>query len=201
MAGKRNSNKDKRELILQAALKVFARKGFFHSRVNEIANQAGVADGTIYLYFNNKDDILISLFEEEMQKYIDHVEAALDPVDHPLDKIRELIRTHLTMVDSNPDAADIMQVEVRQSAKFMKEYRNEKFAYYLGIMVRIIAEGQERGLVRPDVRPETTARILFGALDEMARYRVLSTKRKFNLEEATKQIGDIFIAGLAAESI
>ena len=198
MAGKRN-NKDKRELILQAALKVFAQKGFFHSRVNEIANRAGVADGTIYLYFNNKDDILISLFEEEMQNYINHVEAALARVDHPLDKINELIRTHLAMVDSNPDAADIMQVEVRQSAKFMKEYRNEKFAYYLGIMVRIIDEGQGQGLIRSDVRPEAAARILFGALDEMARYRVLSTKKKFKLEEATKQIGDIFIAGLAVE--
>ncbi len=190
---------DKHDKILAAALKVFARKGFYHSKVSEIARQAKVADGTIYLYFHNKDDILISLFEEEMQKVIDNMEAALAKETDPLKKIEVFAQTHLGLVDSHREAAEILQVEVRQSSKFMKEYKNEKFLQYLNIIASIIVEGQAQGLIRTEVNPGIAKRAFFGALDEMSRYWVLSTKKVYSIETAARHVSRYFIAGIAAD--
>lgn len=196
--GNRNSSNDKYRKILAAALTVFARKGFYQSKVSEIARLASVADGTIYLYFKNKDDILISLFEEEMTKVITLMESELERVDDPLEKVEVFARTHLGMVDSHREVAEILQVEVRQSSKFMKEYRNERFIQYLNIIASIVAEGQARGVIRADINPDIAKRALFGALDEMSRYWVLSTKRAYTTEAAARHVSRIFLAGITA---
>jgi TetR/AcrR family fatty acid metabolism transcriptional regulator len=190
---------DKYQKILAAALKVFARKGFYQSKVSEIAKLANVADGTIYLYFKNKDDILISLFEEEMQRAIDDLETALAGQTDPRRKLQIVALTHLSLVDSRREVAEILQVEVRQSFKFMKEYRNEKFIQYLNIIAAIVAEGQERGFFRTDVHPDVVKRAFFGALDEMSLYWVLSTKRAYSIETAAEQISRCFLSGLLAQ--
>ncbi len=189
---------EKYRSILTAAVRVFARKGFYHARVSEIAREAGVADGTIYLYFQNKDDILISLFEEEMQIVIENVRAEIDQVDDPLEKIRRFARAHLSLVEKNKDMAEIIQVELRQSTKFMKEYRNDKFYEYLDLISGIVREGQSLGLIRHDVDPGVVKRAFFGALDEMSRFWVLSSKRKYNIKTAAEQISEFFIRGIAA---
>ncbi len=195
----RNTSNNKYEKILAAALKVFAQKGFYQSKVSEIARQAEVADGTIYLYFRNKDDILISLFEEEMGKVIAMMEEALSVTDDPLRKIEIFAETHLGMVESHREVAEILQVEVRQSSKFMKEYKNEKFIKYLNIIAAIVAEGQARGVIRSDIDPDIAKRAFFGALDEMSRYWVLSSKRVYTTEAAARHVSRIFLAGIAVE--
>lgn len=192
----RTIGNDKYERILGAALKVFAQKGFYQSKVSEIAHLAGVADGTIYLYFKNKDDILISLFEEEMSKVIDMMDRALESAADPAEKIKIFAKTHLGMVESHREVAEILQVEVRQSSKFMKEYRNEKFLQYINIISSIVAEGQAAGAFRPEVNPDIAKRAFFGALDEMSRYWVLSTKRAYTTEAAAEQISRMFLAGI-----
>ncbi|MEW6266306.1 MAG: TetR/AcrR family transcriptional regulator [Thermodesulfobacteriota bacterium] len=184
--------------ILEAAVKVFARKGFFHARVSEIAREAGVADGTIYLYFHNKDDILISLFEEGMKTVIEKVSLEINQVDDPLEKIRRFALAHLALIENNKDMAEVIQVELRQSTKFMKEYHNEKFYEYINLISEIVREGQARGVIRPDLNPGIIKRAFFGALDEMSRYWVLSSKRKYNIRETAEQIADFFIRGIAA---
>jgi TetR/AcrR family fatty acid metabolism transcriptional regulator len=166
--------------------------------VSEIAREAGVADGTIYLYFQNKDDILISLFEEEMQIVIENVRAEIDQVDDPLEKIRRFARAHLSLVENNKDMAEIIQVELRQSTKFMKEYRNDKFYEYLDLISGIVREGQSLGIIRRDVDPGVVKRAFFGALDEMSRFWVLSSKRKYNIKTAAEQISEFFIRGISA---
>jgi len=195
----RNSKGDKYQKILDAALKVFAKKGFYSSKVSEIARLANVADGTIYLYFRNKDDILISLFEVEMQKVIDRLEEALAGEGDPRRKLEIFALTHLGMVDSRREVAEILQVEVRQSSKFMKDYHNEKFIQYLNIIASIVEEGQRQGLLRADINPDIAKRAFFGALDEMSVYWVLSTKRSFSLETAAQQISRCFLSGLLAD--
>lgn len=197
--GGRTSTNDKYQRILAAALRVFAHKGFYQSKVSEIARLANVADGTIYLYFKNKDDILISLFEEEMTKVILLMESALEKVDDPLEKVEVFARTHLGMVESKREVAEILQVEVRQSSKFMKEYRNERFIQYLNIIASIVAEGQAKGVFRTDINPDIAKRAFFGALDEMSRYWVLSTKRAYTTEAAGRHVSRIFLAGITAK--
>lgn len=183
--------------ILNAAVKVFARKGFYHARVSEIAREAGVADGTIYLYFQNKDDILISLFEEGMSRVIETVRAEVEQVSDPLEKIRRFARAHLSLLEADQDLAEILQVELRQSTKFMKEYHNEKFYEYIDMISHIIREGQAQGVIRTDVNPGVFKRAFFGALDEMSRFWVLSSKRKYSIEMAAEQIAGYFIKGIA----
>jgi TetR/AcrR family fatty acid metabolism transcriptional regulator len=187
---------DKHQKIIQAAVKIFARNGFFNSRISEIAKEANVADGTIYLYFNNKYDILISLFEEEMGKIITNMREELAKEENPLQQLEIFARVHLKIVEENRELAEVLQVEIRQSSKFMKEYRNKKFAEYVNIISSIIKKGQEQGLIREDVMPGIFKRAFFGALDEMSRFWILSPQKKYSIHTAAKQISDFFIRGI-----
>lgn len=188
---------DKHQKIIQAAVKIFARNGFFNSRISEIAKEANVADGTIYLYFNNKYDILISLFEEEMGKIITNMREELAKEENPLQQLEIFARVHLKIVEENRELAEVLQVEIRQSSKFMKEYRNKKFAEYVNIISSVIKKGQEQGLIREDVMPGILKRAFFGALDEMSRFWILSPQKKYSIHTAAKQISDFFIRGIA----
>jgi TetR/AcrR family fatty acid metabolism transcriptional regulator len=188
---------DKHHKIIQAAVKIFARNGFFNSRISEIAKEANVADGTIYLYFNNKYDILISLFEEEMGKIITNMREELAKEENPLQQLEIFARVHLKIVEENRELAEVLQVEIRQSSKFMKEYRNKKFAEYVNIISSVIKRGQEQGLIREDVMPDIFKRAFFGALDEMSRFWILSPQKKYSIHTAAKQISDFFIRGIA----
>ncbi len=187
---------DKHGRIIQAAIKVFARNGFFNSRIAEIAKEANVADGTIYLYFNNKYDILITIFEEEMGKIIASVKNEISKYESPCEKLEHFALQHLNLVEKNKDLAELIQVELRQSSKFMKEYRNKRFAEYLHIIANIVKEGQEQGIFRKDVMPGIFKRAFFGALDEMSRFWVLSPRKKYSVKTAAKQISSYFLNGI-----
>ena len=185
--------------IIAAAIKVFAEKGFHNAHVSEIAREAKVADGTIYLYFRNKDDILISLFEQELCKIVENIRKDLEKETDPLEKIRRLVVNHLSTVANEKQLMEVLGVEVRQSAKFMKKYVNKPFMEYLDLIRSIITEGQEKGLIRQDLSPGVMKRALFGALDEMVRYWLLSSQTKHSIEEAARQISDVFIRGMMTE--
>ncbi len=193
-SSKKNSDKHRR--IIEAALKVFAKNGFYNSKVSEIARAANVADGTIYLYFQNKDDILISLFEEEMGNILERMHQALAEVDDPAAKLERFAQQHLTLLEENQELAEIIQVELRQSSKFMKEYQNDRFHQYLNIISSIIKQGQEQGVFRRDILPGVAKRAFFGALDEMSRYWVLSPVKKYSPAVAARQISDFFLKGM-----
>ncbi|RJP57481.1 MAG: TetR/AcrR family transcriptional regulator [Deltaproteobacteria bacterium] len=187
---------DKHKRILQAAIKVFAKNGFYNSKVSEIAQEAGVADGTIYLYFKNKDDILISLFEEEMEKIIQNMKQEIGKEEDLLKKLKMFAVVQLNSKKENPDLAAIMEVELRQSSKFMKEYVNMKFIEYLKIVSSIIKEGQKKGIIKKEVDPTIVSRAFWGALDEVARFWVLSPRKKVSLSTSAELISDIFIKGM-----
>ena len=188
---------DKHGRIIQAAIRVFARNGFFNSRISEIAKEADVADGTIYLYFNNKYDILITIFEEEMGKIIASVKQEIARHKDPCDRLECFALMHLSLVEKDKELAELIQVELRQSSKFMKEYRNKKFAEYLHIISNIIKDGQKMGIFSQDVMPGIFKRAFFGALDEMSRFWVLSSKKKkYSVDTAARQISQYFLNGI-----
>ena len=195
--GKRKNN-EKYHRIIAAATKVFAKKGFYQSKISEIAKEAKVADGTIYIYFENKDDILISLFEEQMKGVIDNMEVQISGIDDPARKLERFASTHLDLIEKNQDMAEIIQVELRQSNKFMKEYKNEKFIQYLNIIEDIISEGQKRGIFKKDVIPKVAKRAFFGALDEVSRFWVLSSRRQYDIRTVARQISEYFLNGIRA---
>ncbi len=192
---KRKDN-EKHHRIIEAATKVFAKNGFYQSKIAQIAKEAGVADGTIYIYFENKDDILISLFEEQMKAVLDNMSLQITKIDDPAEKLEIFASTHLGLIEKNKDMAEIIQVELRQSGKFMKEYKNERFLEYLDIIGDIISEGQKRGLFRKDVIPGVAKRAFFGALDEVSRFWVLSSRKQYDIRTVAKQISGFFLNGI-----
>jgi len=195
MAKKKKTNDDKRERILKAATQVFAQHGFYKSKIADIAKRADVADGTIYLYFKNKDDLLISLFEAEMNKILRTMKEEVTKADGFENKVRTFIKVHLELIAGNKELAEVLQIELRQSHKFMKEYMGTKLNDYLNIISGIISQGQRNGEVRADIIPGVAKRILFGALDELSGFWVLSKNKRYSLTVSAKILGDIFING------
>ncbi len=193
---RKTPQKGKHGKILRAAIKVFAKNGFHNSKISQIAKEASVADGTIYLYFKNKDDILIRLFEEKLDEIIFDLKNKLKSIDDPCDKFKFFIRNHLAMVEKNRNLSEVICVELRQSHKFMKEYHPVKFSEYLNILSLIIREGKEVGIFRSDIMPGIIKRTIFGALDEMLIYWVLTPSPKYDLETGINQITNFFLRGL-----
>lgn len=194
----RRKNSEKYHRIIEAATKIFAKKGFYPAKISEIAKEAQVADGTIYIYFESKDDILISLFEEQMRVVLENMVTQISELEDPARKLERFALTHLQLIEQNKDMAEIIQVELRQSGKFMKEYKNEKFTQYLDLIGDIVREGQEKGIFKKDIIPGVAKRAFFGALDEMSRFWVLSTRKRYDIETAANQISGYFLKGIKA---
>lgn len=201
---------DKRERILTAAERIFARRGFFAAKVSDVAKEAGVADGTIYLYFKSKDDLLISLFERRMQQVNDTLRAAVAGIPSPREQLRAFIKTYLQLVNDEPAAAEVLTIELRQSSKFMKEYENPQFADFLRLLGGIIAAAQERGELSSTIPAHVAARMIFGVLDELALAWVLAKQpfgggagtrpKKFDIVRAADWVITLVTRGLNQES-
>ncbi len=187
---------NKHSKIIHAATKVFAKKGFFNARISDIAKEAKVADGTIYLYFNNKFDILISVFEEEIGNLIEQVQKLLASEDDPRKMLEIFVTKHLTVMKKNKNLAEVIQIELRQSAKLIKDYRNNKFSEYVNIISTIIKLGQEQNIYRASIRPGIAKRAFFGALDEISRIWTVGVATEYTVEETVQQVLEIFLCGI-----
>jgi len=192
--GKVNNTQEKYMRILEAAARVFAKKGFFNSRVTDIAHEADVADGTIYIYFKNKDDILISLFEVIMQRFLSVLKEELSKLTSPEEKLERLVKLHFKLSEENPEVAEVITIELRQSYKFIKEYKNLWFKEYLDIISGIIKEGQDKKIFRTDIHPGIVKRAIFGALDELTLHWSLS--KKYSLNDCIQDINKLLLSGI-----
>src|SRR5215472_12404786 len=133
---------DKRAAILRAAICVFANNGYFNSKVADIAREAGVADGTVYLYFKSKEEILHSIFDRNMEEAIADGRKRLEGITDPREKLRCIAQLHLERLGADRELAIVFQVELRGSTKFMEEFSAAGFAEYLDLLRKIIEEGQ-----------------------------------------------------------
>ena len=187
----------KRDAILRAATDVFAERGFFNAQVADVARVAGVAAGTVYLYFKGKDDLLVSIFERSMREGLANGRAAVANLTDPRERLRRLARGHLSRLGNDRNLAVVFQVELRSSTKFMERFSATLLRDYLGLIREAIADGQRDGLFRSDVKATAMAKMLFGALDEMATNWILS-RRRYSLEADADTVVDLFINGARA---
>jgi len=185
---------DKRKRILQAAVKVFARKGYFAARVSEIAKKAGVADGTIYLYFKSKEDILVSLFDEVMTAHLRTLRADLGAAPDAPARLRRIADHHLRGLGGNRDLAVVFQVELRQSTKFMERFTASWLQDYFTLLNEIIEEGQREGSLRADLPRKVVTKTLFGALDEMVTSWIIG-RRQYDVAELAGPVVDLLLRG------
>jgi TetR/AcrR family fatty acid metabolism transcriptional regulator len=191
---------DKRERILDAAVRVLAKKGFHSTRISEVAKAAGVADGTIYLYFKSKDKLLVSLFEDRVERLLAFLQADLPRSGSASDRLRRIIELQLGLLEGERDLAEVLTVILRQSTKLMKKYAAPKFNAYLDSIARVVADGQATGELRSDVSPHLVARTMFGALDGIAMTWALGKADRGGLSRASGQLTQIFLRGLAPRS-
>jgi len=188
---------DKREAILRSATRVFAHNGYFNSKVADIAREAGVADGTVYLYFKSKEEILHSIFDRSVDEALAAARKQIKLLSDPREKLRRIALLHLERLGGDRDLAVVFQVELRGSTKFMEEFSAAGFAEYLALIRATFEEGQQAGVFRNDLNANIVAKILFGALDEMATNWILS-KRRYKLAPMADEVLDIILNGVKA---
>jgi TetR/AcrR family fatty acid metabolism transcriptional regulator len=187
---------DKRRRILDAATSVFARKGYFAARVSEIAKKAGVADGTIYLYFRSKEDILVRLFDEVMSEHVEEAREAVRALPSVPERLLAIAERHLAVLGENRDRAAVFQVELRQSTRFMERFTASWLHDYFELLDEVMQRGQRDGSLRSDVNRRLAAKMFFGALDETVTSWLLSDKR-YPLKDSAAPIVDLFLRGAA----
>ncbi len=191
----RPSDGNKKERIMDAAVVEIAQRGYHQTTVARIAKRASVADGTIYLYFKNKEEILFSLFDRAMGRFINESRVILEQPGDAREKLRNIIELHLSLVGADRDQAIITQVELRHSLHFMDQLSRAQVGEYLGIIGQVVVQGQSQGVFRPDLDPVFVAKAVFGVLDEMATDWVLS-RRNTRLESKSVAVSDFLMTGM-----
>jgi TetR/AcrR family transcriptional regulator, fatty acid metabolism regulator protein len=185
----------KRERILRAAIDTFAESGYFNAKVSDIAKAAGVADGTIYLYFDGKEDLLVNVFREHTRNYLQSLEGAIRNARRPEERIRIAIRHHLEALGRDRALAVVSQVELRHSLKFMSLLSHNEVGDYLNMIRTIVEQGQAEGVFRRTLHPQLVAKSVFGILDEMVTSWILSEK-DYNPADHADAIADFVLNGL-----
>jgi len=185
---------DKRDRIMNAAITAFAQNGYHQATMAAVAREAGVAAGTIYLYFKSKDDLLISIFEEKVQGFIDEFHSQLAQEESAEVKLRKLVQLHLLEMQNRPDLAAVFQLELRQSRHFMSAYPKADLKDYFDLIGEIIEEGQQQGLFRKDLYLSAIKRAFFGAMDETVTSWLLAG-RNYDLTQMADPLADLFIRG------
>ena len=188
---------DRPQQIIDAALRVFARKGYWSARVSDIAREAGIAAGTIYLYFATKEDILITLFREKMAAFVSALWRAIAGEPDAVSKVRRLVYLHFEILEHHPELAEVVQVELRQGQKFFRGPATQEITAYFALISSVLEEGVAAGTFRRDLPVKIATKVLFGAMDQMATSWVLG-KRGYRLVDTAPAVADLFLQGIAA---
>jgi TetR/AcrR family fatty acid metabolism transcriptional regulator len=191
---------DKPQQIVEAAIRVFARNGYYSSRVSDIAREAGIASGTIYLYFKTKDEILVTLFRDKMAAFVARLRREIAEEPDPASKIRRLVRVHFSVLEQSPALAEVVQVELRQGHKFFRGASAHEVSAYFELIGSILEDGVTTGRFHADLPVKVATKVLFGAMDQMATSWVLG-KRGYRLADAAEAVAAIFLKGVSRDGV
>ena len=186
---------DKYQRILDAAVEVIAKSGYFRARVTDIAARAGVADGTIYLYFKNKEQILMAAMDSAFAAFLERARAELHRTHGPRQRLRRLAQLHLETLGANRNLAIVFQTELRQSAKFLSQFSHQRLIEYFDLIREVVRQGQQAGVFRRELSDKIVANCFFGALDEMVTSWILS-EHDYPLAGAANAVVDVILQGM-----
>jgi len=197
---------DKHAAILDAALRTFVKRGYSETKVAEIASEAGVAEGTLYNYFQSKEELLLALFDEKWGGIIDEIKKKIRRLDDPNDKLKAVFSLVVRMFKKNRHLAELFMVDVKQSSIFLTNYTINRIVEFLNIIEEVLEEGKRKGIYRKDLDSRVAKMVIFGAAQGILLSWVLSESRevkdqtfKFSLYRAAKTLKDIFKSGLVGE--
>jgi len=194
---KEHEREEKRSRILDAAIQAFSRNGYHATRISDIAKAANVADGTVYLYFAGKEELLSTIFEDRMSRFLQVGRKELESIDGALEKLRRVVELHLEDLGHNPELTTVFQIELRHSSRFMELYSRGQLRDYFQLIAEILEEGQREGVIRSGLDTWFATKCIFGILDEAATNWVLSRKN-YRLHSVVPQILDFVMKGLAS---
>jgi TetR/AcrR family transcriptional regulator, fatty acid metabolism regulator protein len=186
---------DKHRAILDAAVKVFSRKGFFQSKVSEIAREAGVADGTVYLYFKNKEDLLTSIFAVKLKEVFTTFREAVSKEKDAVSKLKCFIHMHLGGLQTYPELAAVVQQEIRHRSRFVREHNRHELDRFMELLGEIIEQGKREGSLRREISTGLVKHLVLGALDEVVSTWVLAGMYD-SLEALAEPLADLFLHGI-----
>lgn len=189
--------KEKYQLILDAALKVIAESGYHNAQVSRIAKEAGVADGTIYLYFKNKEDILISVFKEKLGDLVSQFHSSMSESSSAEEALRSMCTIHYTELENNVPLAYVTQIELRQSSIELRKAIGDVVKTYIHLIEQVLKRGMEEGSFRADLDVKLTRLLLFGAMDEVVTSWIISGQ-KYSLSAQVEKTVEFFLRGLKA---
>lgn len=193
-----NNQKPKYHQIIEAAVKVIAENGYHGSQVSKIAKEANVADGTIYLYFKNKEHILVSLFEEKMGEFIERIAKAIEGSESAPDQLYTLIEMHFKQLSSDYYLAIVTQLELRQSNISLRLQINQVLKPYLKVIDGIIQRGIRQHQFREDLNMPLVRQMIFGTLDEIVTNWVMK-EQKYSLVEMVPEVHNMLVSALASK--
>lgn len=188
-------DRPKYKQIIDAAVEVIAENGYHNSQVSKIAKKANVADGTIYLYFKNKEDILISVFNEKMGHFIEKTVQAINEKESASEKLLTLIEMYYKQLSESPYVAIVTQLELRQSKQELRKEINKVLKSYLDVIDSIIYQGIEEKEIRDDINPRLIRQMIFGTLDETVTTWVMKSQR-YSLLDQAKDVHNLLMNGL-----
>jgi len=194
-ANRAEKNNKYHQIILEAAVRVFARQGFYQSTIAQIAKEAGVADGTIYLYFKNKDDILVQFFSYRTKQVFESFREEVDRAQTSADKLRNLVRRHLAEFQRDRDGAVVYQVETHQSSRLAEDQIREMSQMYRDLISEIVEQGQQEGTIRKDLYVGLVKRFIIGAVDEVIN-TWLHSNGEYDLVSMADPLVELFMTGI-----
>lgn len=199
LGGDRMVKKDKPKYkqIIDAAVIVIAENGYHQAQVSKIAKQAGVADGTIYLYFKNKEDILISVFQEKMGVFVSELEKIIAKDASAADKLGMMINSHFSLLASDLHLAIVTQLELRQSNHDIRMKINNVLRGYLKLMDRILVSGMKSGEFDQNMDIRLARQMVFGTMDETITTWVMND-HKYDLVELAPKVQRLLLKGMQA---
>jgi TetR/AcrR family fatty acid metabolism transcriptional regulator len=186
---------EKYDAILEASIRVIAKHGFHRAQISKIAKEAGVADGTIYLYFENKEDLLISIFQDKIGHFVRKLKYKLSITNDPAKKLFQIVSAHLRYLETHPDLAIVIQMEIRQSNLYIRKKIGELLQEYLTLIEHVMEQGKQSGDFQQNLDTRLARKMIFGTMDDLVTSWVLH-QQKYALQEMAKPVYELFVNGI-----
>lgn len=190
-----SSANDKRQQIITAATKIFARNGYHNATISDIAKKTGIAHGTVYLYFKSKEDLLITIFDEQMAEIVSYVKSEIEREESALQKLHRMINIQMQLIETNRDLTELLLLEFRQSRKFFESSSIDRVADYIDLIVDVLKEGIAENTIREEIDVSTAATMLFCSIEGIITRWILEDAQ-YSLEKTANTVIEVFLNGI-----
>ncbi|MBN1882593.1 MAG: TetR/AcrR family transcriptional regulator [Deltaproteobacteria bacterium] len=193
------NQQDKTQVILDAAIRVFARKGYYGARVSDIANEAGIAYGLVYHYFKNKEDLLLSIFRTRWDQFLDAIRSIMETGTDPAEMIRKVISFLFHSYKNNPAMIEVMIMDVTKSTRFLNDENISHFLEAFSLITQIVDLGKDSNIFKPDIDSTMTAYTIYGSVERMMLLWILRDQKSITIEEAksaSNMVSTILLNGM-----